>query len=511
MSFAKIDISLKIRNNVSYPVPINVLGNSFNLLDTSNQTTEYRYDLTGFVFGSENQVLIEYKRVGEPTFQIYSGIFATTQQEQTLENVLNVLNNLGIGSFQLYEQGGNTYIGTYNDNYVFGNLEINTNVNLVSPSFSTGTGFDAPVTNLVTQSDGKVVYVGNFTQYNGQAVSGFIVRLNTDGSIDTTFNVGGTGFDAAPVSITTDFQNPQHILCAGPFTTFNGVARNGVARLLLTGALDTSFVVGTGITAGTINVISMYNDNNSIQKILLAGTSNMVYNGTAGSLIRIKNNGGIDATFTTGIVTGANPTPQILDIALTNNSGSGDIIIVGDFDQYTGSGLIGFGIARINKDGTFDSGLSTGTGFNGVPEAVQVQNNQQILVGGNFTSYNGNAAGYFIRLNTDGSVESVFGSGFNGSVTDIAALTIIDDYKILVSGNFTTFTNGVVTNCDGLVRINLDGTANAIWYNGTGFGGTGTGIFSLPADQSVVNIGGSFTLYNGTLNNYVIQLSQIIF
>ena len=419
-----------------------------------------------------------------------------------------VLNNLGIGTFQLYTQGGNTYIGTYNDNYVFGDLEINTTINLVSSSFNFGTGFNASVNSLATQGNNQTLYVGSFTNFNGTPVSGNIVRLNLDGSLDTTFNVG-TGFNAAPVSITLDYQEPQHILCAGPFTTFNGTPRNGVARLNLDGSLDTSFNVGTGITAGTINLISMYNDNNAIQKILLAGTYDMVYNGTPGSLIRIKNNGTVDTTFTSGAVAGSNPNPQIYDLALTNPTGSGDIVIVGDFDQYDGSGVVGFGVIRVNKDGTFDSGLVTGTGFNAVPLAVSIQQNQDIVIGGNFTSYNGTTSNYIIRINPDGTIDSVFGSGFDAQVTDVFCLSQASNSRILVSGNFTTFTNGTTTNCGGLIRLNSNGTANGIWYNGTGFGGTGTGIFSLPTSgEDVINIGGSFTQYNGTSDNYLIQLNN---
>jgi len=118
--FAQADLNLNITNNVNYPVQINILGNPYNLLDTSNAKTEYRWDLTGFTFAGESQLSIQYKINGGSSFNIFSGNFTP----QTLQSVVNVLNNLGIGFFSLYNVGANTYIGTYNDNFTFGDLNI---------------------------------------------------------------------------------------------------------------------------------------------------------------------------------------------------------------------------------------------------------------------------------------------------------------------------------------------------------------------------------------------------
>ena len=118
--FAEVNLNLNITNNVNYPVQINVLGNPYNLLDTSNAKTEYQWDVTAFVFTSENELTIEYKINGAASYSTYSGTF----NPQTLQAVVDVLNGLGIGFFSLYTAGANTYIGTYNDQYTFGNLTI---------------------------------------------------------------------------------------------------------------------------------------------------------------------------------------------------------------------------------------------------------------------------------------------------------------------------------------------------------------------------------------------------
>jgi hypothetical protein len=59
-----------------------------------------------------------------------------------------------------------------------------------------GTGFDGEVTAVLPQPDGKVLVGGSFTAYNGTAAPSRGLRLNADGSLDTAFNSGGSGFDS---------------------------------------------------------------------------------------------------------------------------------------------------------------------------------------------------------------------------------------------------------------------------------------------------------------------------
>ena len=124
-----LDISLNIRNNTNYPQQINVMGNPANLLDTSNATTEYRWDLTGFSITFQNTVSVEYRRNIDPAFETFTWDLDGT----SLQGVVTSLNNLGIGYFNLYDELGSTYIGTYNQNYAFGDLTI------FNPSISTTT------------------------------------------------------------------------------------------------------------------------------------------------------------------------------------------------------------------------------------------------------------------------------------------------------------------------------------------------------------------------------------
>src|SRR4051812_10382911 len=57
-----------------------------------------------------------------------------------------------------------------------------------------GAGASTTVFAVAVQPDGKIVIGGNFASYNGDAAaSDFVMRLNADGTRDTTFNAGGAG------------------------------------------------------------------------------------------------------------------------------------------------------------------------------------------------------------------------------------------------------------------------------------------------------------------------------
>ena len=129
------NITLNLKSNVSYPYTINILGNPYNLLDTSNAKTEYRWDITSLTFTNENSLTLQYKINSASVFSTYT----SNLNSANIQAVVNALNNLGIGYFNSYIELGQTFIGTYNDNYTFGQLNIystlpslNYNVNLTT-------------------------------------------------------------------------------------------------------------------------------------------------------------------------------------------------------------------------------------------------------------------------------------------------------------------------------------------------------------------------------------------
>lgn len=128
----------------------------------------------------------------------------------------------------------------------------------------------------------------------------------------------------------------------------------------------------------------------------------------------------------------------------------GKVLIAGNMN----SGITGH-IARLNADASVDPTFNKGTGFNGEVRALAVDSNGKILAGGDFTSYNSTPCNRLVRLNADGTVDSVFvaamGTGANARVNAIAIET---GGKILVGGSFTTFAGGTM---EGLVRLTSTG------------------------------------------------------
>ena len=118
----------------------------------------------------------------------------------------------------------------------------------IDPSFNLGGGFtkftnDLSIVNeevycVATQADGKILVGGDFARYDGRFVCEKIVRLNKDGTIDSTFNTA-TGFDGAVRTIA--IQNDGKILVGGDFTKYKGTECLRIARLDNLGNVDSTF------------------------------------------------------------------------------------------------------------------------------------------------------------------------------------------------------------------------------------------------------------------------------
>ena len=105
-------------------------------------------------------------------------------------------------------------------------------------------------------------------------------------------------------------------------------------------------------------------------------------------------------------------------------------------------------------DGSVDKGFVVGTGADDSVEAIEIRKEGGILVGGKFKSYDGHISYCLVELKDDGSLNTAFdvGTGFDGGVRDIR---IMDNNKILVGGTFTTYNN---TNAVYFARIHTDGS-----------------------------------------------------
>lgn len=120
----------------------------------------------------------------------------------------------------------------------------------------------------------------------------------------------------------------------------------------------------------------------------------------------------------------------------------------------------------------YDNGVNVGGGTNGVIKAMVVLPDDKILIGGNFSMYNGVPKAGVVRLLADGSIDNSFNPGGAGlsSVSGIIAVTQLirqPDGKILVglygSGNSLCKYNGI--DVPNLFRLNQDGSLDNSFNN----------------------------------------------
>lgn len=132
---------------------------------------------------------------------------------------------------------------------------------------------------------------------------------------------------------------------------------------------------------------------------------------------------------------------------------------------------------------------------------LAVQSDGKILVGGSFTHLGAGGTtpcSYLGRLNPDGSLDTCFGSGTDGTVH---VITVQPDDKILVGGAFTSLAGGARAN---IGRLNADGTLDVSFDPGAN--GTVKAILVQPDDKILV--GGDFTTLAGVGHNHVGRLTE---
>jgi uncharacterized delta-60 repeat protein len=313
----------------------------------------------------------------------------------------------------------------------------------VHPFGSLDTSFDSPITDSTAEVNSIAV------QTNGQIIVGMdgtsaLLRLNSSGQIDPTFNIGtGPNRGVEVVALQPDGK----ILIGGSFTEFNGVRRMRLARLNSDGTLDSSFDPLDGAEF-TVFCLAVQEDG----EILVGGQFSRFAGQMYRNLVRLYSDGGVDTSF----VPGAGPDQTVYTIQLQPN---GKPVIGGFFENYDGHSQ--YAVARLNTDGSYDASfaslaeLKEGTVF-----ALELQRDGKIVVAGDMTS------AHLVRLNTDGSKDLTYQPGL-GPGDDVYAMAIQPDQKILIGGLFVAVdTNQVFF----AARINSDLKLLTPSKNGAVFG-----------------------------------------
>jgi uncharacterized delta-60 repeat protein len=248
----------------------------------------------------------------------------------------------------------------------------------------------------------RSVLVGGAFTTSSNPNRDFVCRLNSDGTVDTTFNFGADGAVCAVV-----LQPDGRIVIAGDFTVLNGQARNRIARLNADGSLDTLF--NPGADAGVSSLTEQPDG-----RILVGGTFRTLGGQSRNYLGRLNVDGSVDTTFNPG----ANSYVHSLVV-----QDDGKILAGGFFTLLAGHSQTYFG--RLNADGSFDSSFTPVFNGGGVWSLVP-QADGKILLGGNFA--------YVRRVNSDGSLDPAFDAV---AKIQVDALAMQPDGSILYSSYYT--------------------------------------------------------------------------
>jgi uncharacterized delta-60 repeat protein len=352
--------------------------------------------------------------------------------------------------------------------------------------FNQGYGSGGFVWSIKTQPDGKIIVAGDFTSYNF-LTQNRIVRLNADGSLDPTFN---TGTGANNIVITTALQPDGKIIIGGVFTTFNGIARNRIARLNTDGSLDDTFNPGLGANGYVVRTTIVQPDG----KIIIAGDFTTFNGSNRNRIARLNPNGSLDTTFNPR--TGFNGLGTVIASTLQPD---GKIIAAGAFNTYNGAPANG--IARLNPDGSLDNNFNTrNTPIRPVTETVTLQPDGKIIVGGGWNVAGNGCCNFIVRLNADGIVDTTFNPG-TGAGSVVYSTALQPDGKILIGGVFPSY-NG--TPISRIARLNANGSLDTSFNPGTG---VNAAVFAINIQQDgKILIGGEFSNFNNLSPRYIARI-----
>jgi uncharacterized delta-60 repeat protein len=382
-------------------------------------------------------------------------------------------------------------------------------------SFSTSgsTGTRRAISAVALQTDGKVIPVGAFDNFNGSPAEDYL-RLNTDGSRDSSFTANSVGYNAQVTALVRQPDGKTLVGISPAFgnpTKLNGARLNGIARLNKDYSVDTTFTPPL-TTASLVLHIVLQADG----KILISG--NLYVNQSTFSLLRLNSDGTVDATF--------NPPPNLSVPVVQPDgriivAGAGEIVRLnsnGSRDNTFTATVTGFGvtalalqtdgrilvggifssinsvsrtnIARLDTDGSVDTNFNPGAGANDMVSKFLLRADGRIFIGGRFSNYNGTARNRLALLEANGSLNNSF-VPVNPNSQEVFALALQADGKPIFG------TQSSLANPGSLFRLNTDGAIDPSFVQGAlPESGNTVNAILLQANGKIV-IGGTFDTFNG--------------
>lgn len=427
------------------------------------------------------------------TFTSYNSVavgkIAKIKSNGTLDNTFNSggsgFSGGDVTSMLLLSNGkiivGGSFRSYNNVSDITGYVRLNSNGSADTSFKTTADFYFSKTSSLALQSDGKIIVGGlSYTSASNIMYNG-ILRLNTDGNIDTTFiaNPGAKGGKIKSAIVLPD----DKIMISGDFKSCNNILSRGLQRLNADGSMDNSFRIDSSFNFN-VNYLALDSNN----KIIIQAIDTVYAKEYANinMFARINVDGSIDNSFNP--VSGANE--SVKAIAVQTDS---KILLAGGFGMYNGT--IRKDIIRVNPDGSLDESFKTeGIGFDGGIYKIIIQKDGKLLVAGYFNNYNKKSAPGIARLNTNGSLDTSF-KPFPGLVSPVSAIALQSDGKIIATGSFVV--NAFQKKYQ-IFRMKSNGSMDSTFaFNASanGFGSAAVLSLALQSDGKIL-AGGVFNFYN---------------
>jgi uncharacterized delta-60 repeat protein len=269
-----------------------------------------------------------------------------------------------------------------------------------------------------------------------------------------------------------------------------GLLLPGFAAFAQFGRVDTSFNPGGGQNSGfdsDVFSIAVQPDG----KLVAGGIFTKFDRTSRNSVARLNPDGSLDTGFNPG--TGANNLVEILAL-----QPDGKVVLCGRFSVF--NGVARPYVARLNSNGSLD------TSFTPTPNAIvlgiALQADGKAVIGGLFTSVNGVTRNYVARLNTDGSVDSSFDPG-SGPNLPVHTVAVQPDSKIIIGGQFTSVSGSSRIR---IARLNPNGSLDTSFDPGAG--ADLTVVTTAVQPDGKILAGGDFTNVVNATRYYVARLNM---
>ncbi|HVE14461.1 MAG TPA: delta-60 repeat domain-containing protein, partial [Elusimicrobiota bacterium] len=356
----------------------------------------------------------------------------------------------------------------------------------LDPLPGTGSGFDGDVNILLPQPDRKVVALGDFGAYAGRGSLYGLARLGEDGSLDVQFAKRASKplsengrYDCAA------FLSGWRLALGGFFTSYGGHAANGLLRLSPEGGMDKPFLdkamdlreisaEGAGLRVrsvapargGRLLIAGDFDHRPAVLMLEPDGTNQRHFQAPPDSTYfeSVENRGSI----------------------LTATLPDGSILLAGSYRQKEG-GVVGR-VVRLLPGGTRDRRFSAPDFVGGDRsfQAMVVQRDGSVVLGGSFSQVDDFAAPNLARLGPDGTPDRAFarklGDGFGrDAARRVRALLLLKDGSILAAGAF------------GVGRLLPDGRVDAAFAENQAFGFDGPVQALAHGADGAGWVGGAFT------------------